>query len=145
MTNKNISQKIQGFIENSKGWKNPKGFTYEELIKFIYNDKYYGRTEIAGFIMTLWIELLNANVVVKLEETPMDTYWIKGSGKWSVAIKSALSISNPVGIINRAVENSHMTKCHGCGKYYKEPNPTQVFGEFNLCEECENNPNLIME
>ena len=36
-------------------------------------------------------------------------------------------------------------KCDGCGKMYYEPNIKFEFGEFNICDDCKNNPNIQFE
>ena len=33
-------------------------------------------------------------------------------------------------------------KCDGCGKIYYEPNIKMKFGEFNVCDDCKNNPKI---
>ncbi len=38
-----------------------------------------------------------------------------------------------------------MCSCDGCGKQYQEPNPSYVFGEFNVCPECKKRTDLKWE
>lgn len=37
---------------------------------------------------------------------------------------------------------NNMCSCDGCGKQYEEPNPSYVFGEFNVCPECKKRTDL---
>lgn len=41
--------------------------------------------------------------------------------------------------------DSKNTECDGCGIEYYEPNPKYEFGEYNVCDKCKNNPNIIFE
>ena len=40
---------------------------------------------------------------------------------------------------------SYNCKCDGCGKMYYESNIKMQFGEFNICDNCKNNPKIEFE
>jgi len=38
-----------------------------------------------------------------------------------------------------------MCSCDVCGEFYDEPNPVEIFGEFNICDKCKNRTDVWLD
>ncbi len=76
----------------------------------------------------------------------MDRIYLIGSkdnGKYILTLTQAEQVASE--LYDTCFEKNCNCKCDGCGKMYYESDIKMMFGEFNVCDDCKNNPKVEFE